>query len=107
MSKDAYTVHLSEQVQITDSYTATLHLAPEQLRQVGQEAARAAGLPFDGVNVTMEPDEANEASYFFTYTTPRANNLTGATRADLSRELRDRLLAMGDALYPYVRITSR
>jgi len=91
---------------MTLSATATVGLRPDQLRQLGEEAAREAGLPFDALSVSLERDASDEPAYFFTYSIPRVNNATGRTRGRLSRELRDRLLAMGASLYPYIRITS-
>ena len=89
----------------TLSASVTLGLNSQQLREVGAEAARAAGLPFDDIAINVERDASDEPAYFFIYMVCHVNNVTGGTRSRLSRELRDRLLALGDAHYPYVKLT--
>lgn len=89
----------------TSTGTGVVGLHPDRLREIGEDAARAAAIPFNDVSVTMERDSADEPAYFFSYSVPPGRT-TGEMRLRLMRELRDRLLASGDPLYPYVRLKS-
>ena len=83
-----------------------MSLSYDELRDIGEQAAREVIGNIDLVEVTSGTDGTGHPAYFFDLSLQQDRDRARASllRTRLRQNIRDRLLAERDARYPYVRI---